>query len=437
MKTISYIIILLLLGLFFVFDKQLNRISRGKGMQVTIILVVCLSAVAFLIYHAGDHADMTGMVVQTAPPPSQPGVTEDRPSGPRQAQQSEDQTIPAIVRKIGPSVVVINIYNERRELRGRGSGFFIDRNGSVITNHHVIKGASYTEVKTASGKLYPVKKILFEDASNDLAVLSVDIPSGAVAPLSVISALPEAGEKIVVIGSPLGLEQTVSDGIVSAIRRPHGSGEYIQITAPISPGSSGSPVVNMKGEVIGVASFLFVQGQNLNFCAPGEKVLRLIAGNGNPPPQSANARSPYYPGTTREIYCWMLPDGTVEFTDNPVKRRMGYNPLLISRPDGTIDAVKYQSWIFEQLGMNPLQFDPAVEAQKAVENEKSVLFSRTFPGKSMNQGFTLQEQQFWQNNLNQFYRDRYIEAVARKNAAIVRYKYMVDALNRYYTTLDR
>jgi len=83
------------------------------------------------------------------------------------------------------------------------------------------------------------------------------------------------GERIIVYGSPLGLEKTVSDGIVSAIREVPGHGTLIQITAPISPGSSGSPVLNMKGEVIGIATFQFIKGKNLNFAIPSKRVARL------------------------------------------------------------------------------------------------------------------------------------------------------------------
>jgi hypothetical protein len=81
-----------------------------------------------------------------------------------------------------------------------------------------------------------------------------------------------------VIGTPLGLEQTVSDGIVSARREIPGFGRIVQMTAPISPGSSGSPVLNMRGEVVGVATFLIDMGQNLNFAIPAEITGRLHRG---------------------------------------------------------------------------------------------------------------------------------------------------------------
>jgi len=190
------------------------------------------------------------------------------------------ESLPALVKKIEPSVVVILTYDEEGEVLGQGSGFFVSNKGDVITNRHVLQGASRSDVKTAKGKVYPIKRVLAEDKEGDLIRVSVDIPPNVVYPLSVSTSLSEAGERVIVIGSPLGLEKTVSDGIVSAVREIPEFGKIIQITAPISPGSSGSPVVNMKGEVIGVATFIVVEGQNLNFAIPGERVARLKPGKG-------------------------------------------------------------------------------------------------------------------------------------------------------------
>jgi tetratricopeptide (TPR) repeat protein len=140
----------------------------------------------------------------------------------------------------------------------------------------VIQGASSAEIKTADEKTYPITYIVAGDEQNDIIRLSVNIPSPDVYPLSLSQTIPEVGERIIVYGSPLGLENTVSDGIVSAIRDIPDYGRIIQITAPISPGSSGSPVLNMQGEVIGIASFQMVEGQNLNFAIPSEKISSLI-----------------------------------------------------------------------------------------------------------------------------------------------------------------
>jgi len=192
------------------------------------------------------------------------------------------KNLPAIVKRIAPSTVVILTYDEEGKILGQGSGFFISQNGDVITNWHVLQGASRAEVKTAEGKVYPITQIVAEDREGDIIRVSVDIPVEAVRALSVSTSIPEVGERVIVIGSPLGLERTVTDGIVSTVRDIPTFGKIIQITASISPGSSGSPVVNMKGEVIGVATFQIVEGQNLNFAIPGERVLKLTPGKGKP-----------------------------------------------------------------------------------------------------------------------------------------------------------
>ncbi len=180
-----------------------------------------------------------------------------------------------IIKRIQPAAVIILTYDNNGNILGQGSGFFLSKNGEIITNYHVLKGASQAIVRIKGEKTYPITRILAEDIEGDLIRAAVDIPQELVYPLTVSDSTPEAGERIIVIGNPLGLEQTVSDGIVSAVREIPGFGKIIQITAPLSAGSSGSPVVNMKGEVIGVATFQIIEGQNLNFAIPGERISKL------------------------------------------------------------------------------------------------------------------------------------------------------------------
>lgn len=184
-------------------------------------------------------------------------------------------SIPEIIKKIEPSIIVVLTYDREGKLLGQGSGFFINENGEAITSRHVLEGAVRAEVKTIDGMIYPITKIIAEDQDGDIVKLEVTIPKNQLHFLEISPVLPEVGEQIVVIGSPLGLEQTVSDGIVSAVRKIPIFGKIIQISAPISPGSSGSPVVNLNGEVIGVATFQMVEGQNLNFAIPGSRILEL------------------------------------------------------------------------------------------------------------------------------------------------------------------
>jgi tetratricopeptide (TPR) repeat protein len=122
--------------------------------------------------------------------------------------------------------------------------------------------------------------VLDQDPGNDLVRLSIGRTGKKFQPLQMSESMPKVGESIMVIGNPLGLESTVSNGIVSAKRKFPPFDTVIQITCPISPGSSGSPVMNMMGEVIGVAAFQMVQGQNLNFAIPISHVKALKATKG-------------------------------------------------------------------------------------------------------------------------------------------------------------
>ncbi|HLA94293.1 MAG TPA: S1C family serine protease, partial [Pyrinomonadaceae bacterium] len=172
--------------------------------------------------------------------------------------------LPELVKRVKPSAVAIETFDAKGNSVSRGSGFFIAEN-RVITNRHVIERSSRVEIHLMDGKKFVVRGVLAVDGEGDLALLQVEVPKGLAIPLPIVRAVPQEGESIVVIGNPFGLEGSVSNGIVSAVREISGYGKIIQITAPISPGSSGSPVVNMYGQVIGVATLQAAEGQSLNF----------------------------------------------------------------------------------------------------------------------------------------------------------------------------
>ena len=214
-------------------------------------------------------------------PASNPPITpQEKPAGSPPsliniAQEKPVESLPSLIKRIKPSTVIIFAYDDKGEFLKLGSGFFISQSGDIITNYHVLQGASSAEIKASDGKTHPINYIVADDEQSDIICLSVNIPSQYVYPLSLSTTIPEVGERIIVYGSPLGLEKTASDGIISAIREVPGYGKLIQISAPISPGSSGSPVLNMKGEVIGIATLQMVEGQNLNFAIPSERIARL------------------------------------------------------------------------------------------------------------------------------------------------------------------
>ncbi len=216
--------------------------------------------------------------VEEGEPPTakkKPEVSETAASSRQKQEGSEKKDLPTIVKEVKQAVVVIFTFDKEGNPLGQGSGFFINEQGHIVSNRHVFRGAQRAEVKVLGGT-YPVRKILAEDDESDLILFSVSISSASYRPLPINHKLPEVGESIVVIGNPLGLEATVSNGIVSACRKLEPFGSVIQITSPISPGSSGSPVLNMRGEVIGVATFQYLTGQNLNFAIPISRTKELI-----------------------------------------------------------------------------------------------------------------------------------------------------------------
>ena len=265
-----------------------------------------------------------------------------------------EENLPEIIKRIQPSVVVILTYDKEGKISGQGSGFFINERGDVITNRHVLMGASSAKVKTANGEIYPITKVLAEDKVGDLIKVSVDIPASAVHTSSVSATIPEVGERIIVIGSPEGLEQTVSDGIVSAVRDIPAFGKIIQITAPTSPGSSGSPVVNMKGEIIGVATFQMVEGQNLNFAIPGERLLKLAQGKVQTLPEWEKGGEKERLDSAEGLYY----EGIVLVWSEEYEEALSYFKQAVNKDTSYADAYFYVGYCNAKLG----RYNEAVEA---------------------------------------------------------------------------
>lgn len=164
------------------------------------------------------------------------------------------------------AVVVVVTFDEKNEPLSQGSGFVVRADGAVVTNYHVISNAKDIKVKVGD-KVLDVEGLIHADKGTDLAILKVN---GAKLQTVNVGNSKKAtiGEKVYVISSPKGMENTISDGILSGIREISDDKKVLQITAPISPGSSGSPVFNKDGEVIGIATFLLKEAQNLNFAMP-------------------------------------------------------------------------------------------------------------------------------------------------------------------------
>lgn len=187
--------------------------------------------------------------------------------------------LPDLIRQVKPSVVSVTTYDAKGESLVSGSGFFVGP-GQVMTNLHVVRGAHRADIKTLDGKgrNYSVNGVLGVDEEADLALLSINVPADRSRAVTTTTALPEEGEKVFVIGNPLRLEGSVSDGIVSAIRDVPNLGKIIQVTVPISHGNSGSPLFNMKGQVIGIVTVKVTNGQNINLALSAARFATLTPG---------------------------------------------------------------------------------------------------------------------------------------------------------------
>ena len=176
------------------------------------------------------------------------------------------QDLSGIVQKTLPGVVVIYVADSKGNPVGYGSGFFVTNQGDVLTNHHVIGKGGTFYVKTDDGKAY-LAKLRAYDFERDMALLATHVPSSKYKVLPISSQVAPVGTAVFALGAPLGLEKSVSDGLVSQLRNANGV-QYLQISCPISQGSSGGPVLSNKGEIIGMATLMLIDGQNLNFAVP-------------------------------------------------------------------------------------------------------------------------------------------------------------------------
>jgi S1-C subfamily serine protease len=191
-----------------------------------------------------------------------------------QTSASTRQDIPRLVASARGTVVLLKTFDRHGNALGLGSGFRIS-GGRFVTNAHVVAGASRVEIFDDGGALLGIAR------SADMLSTTVDLailPAiGTSLPyLALAGAPPVVGEQVVVIGAPEGLTNTVSDGIVSAVRKIEAR-QLLQISAPISPGSSGGPVLNARGEVVGVSVSILREGQNLNFAVPVSDVMALVS----------------------------------------------------------------------------------------------------------------------------------------------------------------
>lgn len=228
-------------------------------------LLVCLALVVSLALGAG-------CIYTETPPPSDstsPDITAPaEPGWTLPSAEDENPPLPdfvSVIAKVKPSVVAINtevvtydLFGRAYSQKGAGSGWIIDEDGHILTNNHVIEGAKSITVTLSDGRAFP-GSIVGSDTLADLAVLKVDVPNLVKADLG-DSATVRVGEWVLALGNPLGLGISAKEGIVSrvavsiAVSAGQTLDDLIETSAAINPGNSGGPLVNMRGEVIGITS---------------------------------------------------------------------------------------------------------------------------------------------------------------------------------------
>lgn len=212
--------------------------------------------------------------VPTAHPSAEPSAEPETPPEPAPREEGEIEAS-ELFKKWAPAVVSIAI--ETPSGNGGGTGFLIDNDGTIATNHHVIEHGGEALIKFMNGAIYKEIDILVDDPDADLALLRIDLkkPAEGEQPKVTPTELGDSdkvvvGERAISIGNPLGLEHTLTTGIVSA-RRTYQGKNWIQMSTPVSPGNSGGPVFDGHGRVIGVTTAIihgYGVAQNLNLAVP-------------------------------------------------------------------------------------------------------------------------------------------------------------------------
>lgn len=190
-----------------------------------------------------------------------------------------------LFKELSPSVVTV-FSKKKSGGEGSGTGFVVDKNGTIATNHHVIDGAAAVRIKFQNAAMFDDVDLLMDEPASDLALLQVNLAApndGGTKPEAAPMVLGDSeaivvGERAVSIGNPLGLEHTLTDGLISA-RRMYENKAWIQFSAPISPGNSGGPLFNMRGDVVGITTATITGygvAQNLNLAVPVNELKKLF-----------------------------------------------------------------------------------------------------------------------------------------------------------------
>ncbi len=257
------------------FDQE-KPCRNGRGILYDALLALLLAVFGTGLLAGCQFAAGTPAPTATSTP-SATGGTPIPSLGPNNIETVRE----AVIAKIQPAVVQINV--KTAQGGGLGSGVIIDPRVYIITNNHVVQGAQSVEVVLYGGQTFP-GRIVGTDPPDDLAVVQISPPKAdlTVAPLGDSSKL-RVGQEVLAIGNPLGITQTVTNGIVSALNRMVGTiPDAVQTDAPINPGNSGGALVDLRGELIGIPTSTAIDPEfktpanGVGFAVPSNRV-KLIA----------------------------------------------------------------------------------------------------------------------------------------------------------------
>lgn len=269
-----------------------------------------------------------------------------------------------IARVADKAVAVIETLDRYGRVLSGGSGFNISPQGIVVTNYHVLEGAVRATVKIED-KVYDDVRLVAGDIKKDLALVSVqgkDLPYIRLGD----SLLIEKGERVVAVGNPLGFERTVSEGIISGIRMDETGLKLLQITTPIAEGSSGGPLFDMSGRVIGITTLKVLLGQNLNIAVPVEYVKEMVKQLG----MITSVQKTYEVGFVEEFERKYSPKTDLEEKARPVPRKKALTEEELEETRTRRGENEANSWLqvgdnFADVGM----YDLAIEYYQKVINK--------------------------------------------------------------------
>jgi hypothetical protein len=182
----------------------------------------------------------------------------------------------AAVRRSESSIVDIRFYDKEGKILHQGGGFYISKDGDVITKRLLVEGIEKGDVRTRDGTYYPVRGVVSEDKEVNLIRISVKIPPRRVHPLPISASLPRLGEPLLAMSSSSGDGRPLAYGIVSVLREIPGFGKMIQVAPDFPRTADRCPVIDTRGKMVGVAIVEWVEGRALHFIIPGETLMKLL-----------------------------------------------------------------------------------------------------------------------------------------------------------------